>query len=451
MNFADVVGLKALGGPDLSNDFKMSMEGFSHTPGSEVTGVDGSRRRVAQLNPGETQDPATGAVSNLPGSVESAATRAAALKGAETGAVNEQTLAPLDRIDPATGRPYATTVGGLVRAVKPQQAAPTGAMPIDGLSPQQQQAALTDMRARGQNPATMNVNGQPAFADLQTALDAAKGGGAEGLARFQAAQLPRLLAIQDPAQRQKALAGFTADLQTPTGTPIHSMGASPAAGGFSGFAGPAEMAGAKAKAEADVKAATQPGIDYNTDTAKSAAAYKTALDSQVSTGQDLMQRINEAKDALSKFQPGMGAETRLNVARFAQSLGASDSIVNKINNGDVAAKQEFMKLSAQTAMESLKQAMQGSGRITQAEFKVFQANNPNIELDSKAIDKIYDFGIKVYQRTLGEQQAYSKYTAGGGNPSDWQAKWAAQQDPTGTGAIGVKPAASGFKYIGVAK
>jgi len=57
-------------------------------------------------------------------------------------------------------------------------------------------------------------------------------------------------------------------------------------------------------------------------------------------------------------------------------------------------------LAAQTAMESLKQAMGGSGRITQAEFKVFQQNNPNIELDPRAIDKIYEFADANLQVNL---------------------------------------------------
>jgi hypothetical protein len=104
-----------------------------------------------------------------------------------------------------------------------------------------------------------------------------------------------------------------------------------------------------------------------------------------------------------------------------------DSVVQKINNGDVAAKQEFMKLSAQQAMESLKQSMGGAGRIAQAEFKVFQQNNPNIELDPRAIDKIFDFSQRVFQRDAQEQKGLNEYRNNGGDISQWPTVWTQQQ------------------------
>ena len=109
-------------------------------------------------------------------------------------------------------------------------------------------------------------------------------------------------------------------------------------------------------------------------------------------------------------------------------MGMSESTVNSINNGDMAAKQEFQKLAAQTAMETLKQAMGGSGRITQAEFKVFQQNNPNIELDPKAIDKIYTFADKQHIKNFNEQQSYDKYiNVDKQDPSRFPAYYANQQ------------------------
>lgn len=194
-------------------------------------------------------------------------------------------------------------------------------------------------------------------------------------------------------------------------------------------------------------AAAAAGV-YANDAAKSAAGYAESLNGRVSSGQDLMMRIEEARKALEGFKPGMGAEMRLNIARAAKALGAPDSVVTHINQGNVADKQEFQKLSAQQAMESLKQAMGGSGRITQAEFKVFQANNPNIELDPEAIRKIYDFTTKVYQRDLAEQQSYQKWLKGGGDPTQWASAWAGRRDPMGTGKM-VSP--GGWSYVGVVK
>ncbi len=163
--------------------------------------------------------------------------------------------------------------------------------------------------------------------------------------------------------------------------------------------------------------------------------YKNNLDTTVQTGNDLMMRIGESRKALDQFKPGMGAETRLQVARAAQAIGAPDGLVNAINAGDVSAKQEFMKLAAQQAMETLKGAMGGSGRITQAEFKVFQANNPNIELDPNAIKKIYDFAEKVHTRNVQEQSALGGYLQKGGNISQWPTVWTQAQVQNGYGPI----------------
>lgn len=184
-----------------------------------------------------------------------------------------------------------------------------------------------------------------------------------------------------------------------------------------------------------------------------AANYENALNDRVRTGQDLMMRVEEARGALGQFQPGMGAGAREQIARVAQALPGVDPngrLVQAINGGDVAAKQEFQKLAAQQAMETLKQSMGGSGRITQAEFKVFQANNPNIELDPRAIEKIYNFATRVYQRDSGEQQALSAYKQNGGDATQWPAQWTRQLQQSGvvkdqitaggkpTGAWGIK-------------
>lgn len=192
--------------------------------------------------------------------------------------------------------------------------------------------------------------------------------------------------------------------------------------GFGQGAAPAQgNNGLSPKDQRAVAASTQQGL------AKGGVDYKIGLDTRVQSGADLMMRINEAQKALSQFQPGMGAETRLQLARAAQMMGAGPKTVEAINNGDLSAKQEFMKLSAQQAMESLKQAMGGTGRITQAEFKVFQANNPNIELDPNAIGKIFDFSRRVFMRDQAEQQGLTNFLQNGGNISQWPTVWTQQQ------------------------
>jgi hypothetical protein len=186
---------------------------------------------------------------------------------------------------------------------------------------------------------------------------------------------------------------------------------------------------------------------YGNKVAENAAAYDQELNNRVQTGQDLMMRIDEAQKALAQFKPGMGAEARLTIARAAQAAGMPDTIVQGINNGSVSATQEFQKLSAQQAMESLKQALAGSGRITQAEFKVFQQNNPNIELSADAIHKIYDFTKRVYGRDYQEQQQRQDFLSKGGDPAQWQAKWAQTLDPTGKGTLSIPGQSTPSKIV----
>jgi hypothetical protein len=136
----------------------------------------------------------------------------------------------------------------------------------------------------------------------------------------------------------------------------------------------------------------------------------------------------------------MGAEARLNAARAAQMLNAPEGLVTALNGGDVSAKQEFMKLAAQQAMETLKQSMGGSGRITQAEFKVFQANNPNIELDPNSIKKIYDFATRVHSRDVAEQSALTHHLRRGGSISEWPTIWSQQTSGGMVQPRGIDPA-----------
>lgn len=193
-------------------------------------------------------------------------------------------------------------------------------------------------------------------------------------------------------------------------------GPAPAAPGVQGLS-PAD---ARAVAASTAQGLAKGGVDY-----------KVGLDTRVQAGADLMSRINESEKALAQFQPGMGSETRLQLARFAQDVLQAPDLAKRINAGDISAKQEFQKLAAQQAMESLKQAMGGTGRITQAEFKIFQQNNPNIELDPGAIGKIFQFSRSTFLRDQGEQQSLYDYLQRGGQIGYWPAVWAQKQVENG--------------------
>lgn len=158
--------------------------------------------------------------------------------------------------------------------------------------------------------------------------------------------------------------------------------------------------------------------------------YEKGLNASVIEGGKLNMRLQESLDALDKVKAGGGAEARQAIAKLAQAIPGIDSdLLDKIQGGGkgaFAAGQVFNKLAAQQAMETLKESMGGAGRIAQAEFKVFQTNNPNLTTDPDAIRKIYDFATRVYNSNLKEQEQFNKYLESGKDPASWPAYWAKQ-------------------------
>lgn len=197
-------------------------------------------------------------------------------------------------------------------------------------------------------------------------------------------------------------------------------GPSASAGGFPTTV-PSELIAANVRA---------PGThDFNApEDAKNAGKYEADLNDAVQSGRNLMALNAQFQSALQNYQTGPGASTRLAVAKTLDALGVKASIVEAVNRGSVADAQEIQKLAAQGAMQALKSSMDGQGRISQAEFKVFLANNPNIDLDPNAIQKIQQFQAQQYQRSFAEQQALADFKTKGGNPARWPAVWSATLD-----------------------
>ena len=168
---------------------------------------------------------------------------------------------------------------------------------------------------------------------------------------------------------------------------------------------------------------------FETARATDAAAYAKELDTTIGTLNDEVQRVGEMKRSLAGFTPGAGQEGRLLAARYAKAAGW-DSLATRIQGGDVGAVQEFQKLAAGQAIQGLK-SMLANGRMTQAEFKVFQANNPNIELDPGAINKIFDFINQRRDYKMNEQSSFNDFLDKGGDPSRWQNVWNTKVDREG--------------------
>jgi len=179
---------------------------------------------------------------------------------------------------------------------------------------------------------------------------------------------------------------------------------------------------------------------YLSESATNFAKYEDGLNARVKEGQDLMMRIEESQNALKNFRAGAGADTYMAAAKVAQAMGFND-LADKMAGGDLSAAQEFSKLAVQQAMEQLKQSMGGAGRIAQAEFKVFQANNPNIDTDPRASQKIFDFAKRVYNRDRAEQEFLNNFKRNpGADLSTYNNAWANEAENRGFTPFAGKPA-----------
>lgn len=174
---------------------------------------------------------------------------------------------------------------------------------------------------------------------------------------------------------------------------------------------------------------------YGASRGKDMADYQGSLDSAVGEGNRLLQNLSEARDAFGQIKTGGGADTYSKLASFAQSFGASQSLVDKIGNGNKAASDEFQKLMVNTTNSQIKQQLAGAagGHLGQQEFETFQKNNPNLETDPRAIDKIFNFWTKIYQRNSAEQSQMQQFVKQGGDITDWPSEW--QKRSTAQGFI----------------
>lgn len=162
---------------------------------------------------------------------------------------------------------------------------------------------------------------------------------------------------------------------------------------------------------------------YLTHRGEDMAAYQGNLDHSVTAGSQIMQTLNEARDAMTRFKPGAGASTYVGIAQLAQALGADQKLVDRLAGGDLSAAQEMQKLMVNTTWNQIKEQMPSASRTTQMEFQTFQKNNPNIDLDPRAIEKIFNFWNRSYARDRIEQRELGKHLKSGEDISAWPQKW----------------------------
>lgn len=229
------------------------------------------------------------------------------------------------------------------------------------------------------------------------------------------------------------LAPQVATMTGPAGQSITAVVGGPAVPGAAMGTG----AGASPNSANSPLAGSAPGVlstgptatqaKYLTDRGTDMAQYQQHLDANVQTGGLIQQTLQQARDAMSQFKPGGGAEVYEKLGAIAQAFGAAPALVDKISNGNLAASQEFQKLMTNTTMGQIREQLSGLGgsRLSQMEFATFNKNNPNIDTDPRAIEKIFNFWTSLYQRDRAEQAGLNNYLGNGGDISKWPATWQA--------------------------
>lgn len=188
--------------------------------------------------------------------------------------------------------------------------------------------------------------------------------------------------------------------------------------------------------------------DRGTDMAK----YQGSLDNAVTNGTNLMQTLMEARDILGQIRTGGLESTRARIAQFAQGLGLPENTVNQIAGGPLGPVQEFQKMAAQMAMGQVRQQIPPGSRLNRQEWETFERNNPNIDTDPHAINRIFNYWTRLYVRDRIEQREMQKFVKGGGDLSDWPAQWTQKAQDMGlvgpqfstTGGQSVPPTAVNY-------
>lgn len=183
------------------------------------------------------------------------------------------------------------------------------------------------------------------------------------------------------------------------------------------------------------ESATQLGLGKN------AEEYEKGVNEEVTISRNLLNRIEEIREGLKNARTGGGSELRVALAKFAQYGGLPTAWVDKMAGGDLGASEELKKLFVQTSVEVLKQSLAGAAgsRITNMEFEQFQKNNPNLETDPRAIEKINNFLTRISKMAMDQQQEMVKFRtskAKGGEGKelkDWPAEWAKRAEARGYG------------------
>ncbi len=164
---------------------------------------------------------------------------------------------------------------------------------------------------------------------------------------------------------------------------------------------------------------TTPGYNPNDPAAlkgaESGTAYQDKLVDESSHALEGKRIMGQMKENLKGFEPGKLADAKSNLAAWGQQIGFDkNDLESRLGNvGDV---QSFKKLTAQLAIQAIKQI---SPKATQMEFQRFLENNPNPDLNPDAMNTLIDYTGKTFDLPLKKQQEWTKWKKQGNSIADY--------------------------------
>jgi len=195
----------------------------------------------------------------------------------------------------------------------------------------------------------------------------------------------------------------------------------------------------------------------NVASAEDFAKEQAALNSRVDALQDVQMRLGKLRELQTQFRSGATSEVRATAAAYAKDIASlfgmpkmAQGLADGIAQGKLEALQEFQKLAVQGAMENLKSAMASStgtqaGRLTQAEFGIFQKNSPSIAMDPNAMEAMFNFATEQYKRALQMQKFYADQRSQGVPLHQIPVNWNQQLAAEGQAPKNVTGAAQGAR------
>lgn len=153
------------------------------------------------------------------------------------------------------------------------------------------------------------------------------------------------------------------------------------------------------------------------------ADYRQRLDTTTSMGAQILKTIEPAWEAMKSAKTGGGAEFYSKLGQIGQAMGLPQDLVDKVANGNLAASQEMQKLMVNTTMGQITQQLPNMSRLAQVEYTSFTANNPNLNTDPRAVEKIFNFWTDLYKQSHEEQTGMDEHLAKGGDISRWPTIW----------------------------